>query len=74
MIKGSHKIALVVGLAVFLGLFSLDMVPTPWKKKQNTVQDNEAQAAYLRASNLKPHQLRAARPPRSAKASIWGLQ
>ncbi len=72
MIKGPHKIAILIGISIFLGLFSLDMLPAPWKKQRNSVQQNEAQAAFLRASNLKPHQLRAARKPKSASSSLWG--
>ena len=72
MLKGSHKIALMVGVAIFLGLITVDMVPGPWKKKANSVRQNEAQAAFLRASNLKPQQLAKARS-RPIKASIWGI-
>ena len=72
MIKGAHKIALLVGISIFLGLFSLDMLPGPWKKQANSVRQNEAQAAFLKASNLKPHQLRAARKPKTARSSLWG--
>ena len=73
MLKGSHKIALMVGLAIFLGLVTVDMVPGPWKKKAETVRQDEAQAAFLRASNLKPYQLSNKARPRPVKASSWGI-
>lgn len=73
MLKGSHKLALLVGVAIFLGLFRAEMVPGPWKDKAHAMQENEAHAAFLKASNLKPQHLRARSKPKPDRTSGWWI-
>ena len=70
MLKGAHKIALVVGVAIILGQCTVDMVPGPWKDKTDSLRQNEAQAAFIRASRVNPRHLG---KPKPKKASGWWI-
>ncbi len=69
MFRKAHKLAFIVGVAIVLGQCSIAKVPGPWKDRQNSLQQNEAQAAFFKASNIDPRHL--GKKPKPKKADWW---